>query len=1070
MSHKSNSSRLCSLLIIALLSTGLFAAAFLTNEALGYPYWLSGWSYRKSHVVGSAAGAGTGYQTMVQVTYTNSSSSSWLEVLPTNIPLFMTTDVSSNGTVFAGDNNYQVYRSTDSGLTFSNIFSIPVQSDPWGVHAGKVWTVFVDSRDYLLISAGSTNRIYRSTNGGVSFVEVLNLPGRSANDGMIISMTEDASGNLYAAEYANVPPARLWKSTDGGATWSSLRSWDARHLHAVKFNSYNGWLYVVIGEDVSGTTEHQTVWRSKDGGNNWQLIVARGSGTDTKYLPIEFIGNDVYLGQDRNGPSDTDDIHRITDDGVSEPFSPVTVYDNPYLAAIMTFATKLNDTIIFTTSSEGYTATCQVVMSNNGVNWTVLNAQDVSPSYRWINELTIHPRKGIVYGCINMNYCYYIASPSTPRPPSLHPPLNTVSMEGHCKTDFGDVRFTDDDGATLLDYWMETKVDGESATFWVEVSDDLSSVNRTIYMYYGKSDATTTSNADNTFVFFDGFSGDLSKWTNVSGTGTWTIESGNLVIQPEALTENDYLVTASALGVNGLAIRTRMQSTQIPPPSGSPQAHPGVIWHANTLTGTNHRNDQLYFRPHDTAPSSSQGNIQPASYSGTVNFHDGKPGSYYIWNTWNTVEVRIPPSGNLTLYGNDVSWHNWNNQSYSYDHIGLMAHGGGKDYFDYFAVRKFVDPEPAHGIWGNEETASYARIYVDLPTIQKGPGDIYTTFQTNIMIANVTDLRGFEFNLTWDNSLVTLVQIDFNTTLDAVWGHDNWFLACNLTQTGFYELAAVSTATGFTTTEAASLAMLEFRVEDPYSNFEKNTTIHFAAHKLSDSKWKPIVHTAQDASYRITGEMAALLMSPSSVTCRKFGEIFTVALNVSKAANVSGFEFEAHYNATLLDIAGITWNAFGTGTYATDEINGILVGYTSGSSVSGNLTLMTVTFNATYNHMWKDESQVLGWRNNQTGTIFIQKANLSYPSSPDARYERGGMNQIDVGPDFAYTFSPIQGDVDNDGKVSVFDLRTMAAYYNAEQGDPNWSQASKYDLNGDDTIDIFDLVVVGSNFGYIYTP
>jgi len=286
------------------------------NHVQGNPDWLSGWSYRKSHVINSAAGAGTDYQTRVKVSFSTSSPTSWLETLPTNIPVFMTTDVSSDGTVFAGDRNYKIYKSTDSGLTFSNIYTIPAQSSPWGVHAGKVWTVFVDSRDYLFISAGSTNRLYRSTNGGTSFTEVLNL-ARPSNDGMIISMTEDASGNLYAAEYANVPPARLWKSTDGGVTWSSLRGWSARHHHAVKINPYNGWLYVVVGEAVSGTTEHQTVWRSKDGGNNWQLVVARGSGTDTKYLPIEFIGNDVYLGQDRNGPTDTDYIQKITDDGVS---------------------------------------------------------------------------------------------------------------------------------------------------------------------------------------------------------------------------------------------------------------------------------------------------------------------------------------------------------------------------------------------------------------------------------------------------------------------------------------------------------------------------------------------------------------------------------------------------------------------------------------------------------------------------------------------------------------------------------------------------------------------------------
>ena len=703
------SKRFMSIIVVAMLLASVLTFAVNMHVHASGESWLSGWNYRKSHVINHTAGAGTSYQVKVDVAFSAAPPASWFTVLPTNIPIFMTTDVSSNGTVFAGDNNYKIYKSTDSGVTFSNIYTIPAQPSPWGVHAGKVWTVFVDSRNYLLVSAGSTNRIYRSTDNGTSFTEVLNL-NRSANDGMIISMTEDVSGNLYAAEYANVPPARLYKSTDGGATWSYLRSWDARHLHAVKFNPYNGWLYVVTGEDVSGTTEHQTVWRSKDSGNNWILIVARGNELDTKYLPIEFIGNDVFLGRDQNRYGDTPDIEKVTDDGVSEPFTPITAYDNPYPNAIMTAATKVGDTIIFTTSAESWTATCQVVKSDDGINWTVLHTEDVSPTYLWINELTIHPRKGIVYGCINHDSAYFVALPSTPRPPSLQPSQDIVSLEGHCKTDFGDVRFTDDDGNTLLDYWMETKVDGTSAVFWVKVADDLSSVDRTMYVYYGKSDATTTSNPNNTFLFFDDFNGGLSKWTTLSGT--WAIEGGNLVIQPTA--ENNYLITSSAIGTNSIAIRTRAQSTQITPPTPA-GAHPGLIWHANTATGTSHRNDQVYLRPHDTSPSSTLGNIQPAYYSGTggylgngVNMHDGKAGSYYDWNNWYTLEVRIPPSGNVTLYGNDLSWHNWGNQSYSYDRIGLVAQTGGKDYFDYVAVRKYIEPEPTPSVWGSEEQSQFS--------------------------------------------------------------------------------------------------------------------------------------------------------------------------------------------------------------------------------------------------------------------------------------------------------------------------------------------------------------------------
>jgi hypothetical protein len=193
-----------------------------------------------------------------------------------------------------------------------------------------------------------------------------------------------------------------------------------------------------------------------------------------------------------------------------------------------------------------------------------------------------------------------------------------------------------------------------------------------------------------------------------------------------------------------------------------------------------------------------------------------------------------------------------------------------------------------------------------------------------------------------------------------------------------------------------------------------------------------------------------------------YNETFTVQVNVTNAPNAEDFRFEIHYNATLLDIAGINWNAWGSGTYTADEVNGILTGYTSGSPIAGNVILITITFNATYHHVWKDEATILGWRNIQTGTVYIQWANLSYPTGPDLRYERGGLDQINVGPDFSYTFSPIQGDVDNNGIVDIFDIRTVAAFYDTVN--------PEYNLTGDSTIDIFDIVVVAANFGYAYVP
>jgi len=108
-----------------------------------------------------------------------------------------------------------------------------------------------------------------------------------------------------------------------------------------------------------------------------------------------------------------------------------------------------------------------------------------------------------------------------------------------------------------------------------------------------------------------------------------------------------------------------------------------------------------------------------------------------------------------------------------------------------------------------------------------------------------------------------------------------------------------------------------------------------------------------------------------------------------------------------------------------------------------------------------------GWRNNQTGTIVLHWANLSYLDHSDLQYQEGGADQILVA-ELEYVFSPIQGDVNNDGEVDVFDLRTVACYYEIDSSKPEWIEASKYDLNGDSIIDIFDLVIVVANFQYKY--
>ena len=111
-----------------------------------------------------------------------------------------------------------------------------------------------------------------------------------------------------------------------------------------------------------------------------------------------------------------------------------------------------------------------------------------------------------------------------------------VPFDSDMQANFSDIRFTDDSGITLLDYWRESYIASTSAVFWVEVKDNLFFESQIIYMYYGNSEVSTTSNGTATFIFFDDFEdNDLDEWdiatgsitTGIVHTGTYAADLGS---------------------------------------------------------------------------------------------------------------------------------------------------------------------------------------------------------------------------------------------------------------------------------------------------------------------------------------------------------------------------------------------------------------------------------------------------------------------------------------------------------------------------------------------------------------
>ena len=114
--------------------------------------------------------------------------------------------------------------------------------------------------------------------------------------------------------------------------------------------------------------------------------------------------------------------------------------------------------------------------------------------------------------------------------------MGKVYVGSSCRDDFGDIRFTDNDGSTVLDYWQDPDllVSTTSSVFWVEVKDTLES-DATIYVYYNNAAQTTTSNFTNTM---------LTPAANPTFTlhGSWETSTYNIQTTPgnTKVADNNY--------------------------------------------------------------------------------------------------------------------------------------------------------------------------------------------------------------------------------------------------------------------------------------------------------------------------------------------------------------------------------------------------------------------------------------------------------------------------------------------------------------------------------------------------
>jgi len=276
-----------------------------------------------------------------------------------------------------------------------------------------------------------------------------------------------------------------------------------------------------------------------------------------------------------------------------------------------------------------------------------------------------------------------------------------VYLNSKCRTDFGDVRFTGSDGKTPLDYWLTSKVDGEKAVFWVKVADDLSSVDRTIYVYYGKSDATTTSLDSRE---------DFTTYTEVDPNSHISKTAYHVDFQDN---RNETAYLYKDYGAGNFADFTHLLDIKNAAEAGSRQGQCYVLandigegrwmWTSGkTAMGLyiwdNASNRRLFlFEWYNGAEydSSNFNAVVDAWYYLKV-VKSGASLNCYVYS--DSARTNLLATLSLNLQG---SW------TFRYIYAAQTWNSGngyqGRMYTDNLFLRKYVSPEPAHSGWGSED-------------------------------------------------------------------------------------------------------------------------------------------------------------------------------------------------------------------------------------------------------------------------------------------------------------------------------------------------------------------------------